>query len=209
MKNSTQQLPANHKRKLLRKMLRQKRRALSPQQQQRHANQLRNQIKHLPAFKRAKRVAVYLSQDGEIDLSPTIKWIWKAKKSCFLPVLNQRKRGHLFFSPFKPKQALVKNRFGIPEPRFAMRNMYLARRLDLILMPLVGFDRTGNRIGMGGGFYDRTFAYLNTKGNCQRPKLVGVAHSIQEAEQLPFQAWDIPMQAIITEQEVIVAKKTT
>jgi len=187
----------------IRTSLRQRRRNLNKNQQRQNAKKISSRLNHFSALRRAKRIGVYLSNDGEIDLMPTIKKIWQSGRQCFLPVLNKKQRGHLFFSPYKHKQKLVKNRFGIPEPKYSIRKMHHVRQLDVILMPLVGFDRRGNRIGMGGGFYDRTLAYLGINGSYKRPKLIGVAHSIQEVEQLPVQNWDIGMQVIATEKEII------
>jgi len=194
-------------RQQIRISLREKRRSLSLRQQRNNANGLASRLNHYAVLKRAKRIAVYLSNDGEIDLQPTINWIWRSGKQCYLPVLNKNKAGHLFFSPYQNRQILVKNRFGIPEPKYSIKKMHLARQIDVILMPLVGFDRNGNRIGMGGGFYDRTLAYLANKGAFQRPKLIGVAHSLQEVQRLPVKEWDIAMQAIVTEREIIRVNK--
>ena len=95
---------------------------------------------------------------------------------------------------------LVYNRFGIPEPQFDKRQCIKASLLNLVFLPLVGFDRKGNRIGMGKGYYDKTFS---SEIHCfHAPKLVGLAHSIQETGILP-NSWDIPLDAIFTEREKI------
>jgi len=190
-------------RQVLRNTLRNQRRSLSCQRQQINARKLSRQLSHFGPFKRAKRIAVYLSNDGEIDLKTCIQWIWKSGKICYLPVLDNHKDGHLIFLPYKKKQTLVKNKFGIAEPKYSQQQIRHARQIDVILMPLVGFDRNGNRIGMGGGYYDRTLAFLASNADYTRPRLIGVAHSIQELEQIKAEQWDIPLANIATEKEII------
>jgi len=191
-------------RQILRHSLRNQRRLLSPQQQQMNSRKLCSKLTHFSPLKRAKRIAVYLCTDGEINLEPIIKWIWGSGKTCVLPVLNKKKAGHLFFLPYKKNQTLVKNKYSIAEPQYSLKQIRHARQVDVILMPLVGFDRSGNRIGMGGGYYDRTLAFLTSNGSTNRPKLIGVAHSLQEIEKIQAEKWDIRLSAIATEKEIII-----
>ena len=187
----------------IRVSLRHKRRHLSPLKQQLHAKKLARRLFNLKKVRQAKKIAVYLSNDGEINLSELIKKLWKSNKHCYLPVLDKKRSGYLVFLPYYKNQQLVKNRFKIPEPIYRYRNSLLAKQLDVIIMPLVGFDKQANRIGMGGGYYDRSLSYMekDTKNRhvTQRPLLIGVAHSIQEVKQIPIASWDVRLNMIVTD----------
>jgi len=97
---------------------------------------------------------------------------------------------------------LLPNRFGIPEPPLKHRHIRMPWGLELILLPLVAFDSDCNRLGMGGGFYDRTLAYLRHRCCWRRPRLIGVAHECQRVEGLPVNEWDVALDAVITERRV-------
>ena len=106
------------------------------------------------------------------------------------------------FAPYEKNTQLRKNCFGVLEPLYQKKQLKTARQLDMILAPLVGFDEQGNRMGMGGGFYDRALYHLKCKNPAaqrSRPMFVGIAHEIQNVPQLDSQSWDIPLHAIITE----------
>jgi 5-formyltetrahydrofolate cyclo-ligase len=97
----------------------------------------------------------------------------------------------------------VPNRFGIPEPAVARRDWRSARRLDVIVAPLVAFDRSGRRLGMGGGWYDRTLGFRRFHASFRRPWFIGLAYGFQEVARLEADAWDVPMDAVITEREAV------
>jgi len=151
-------------------------------------------------LQRSCRIAVYLSEDGELDLDPLIVCARRYGKRIFLPVLRARPDRALWFCEHRSGESLRENRFGIAEPDLRRRPPVRPWGLDLILMPLVGFDATGNRLGMGGGFYDRTLAYLNRRAHWRRPVLLGVAHECQRLERLDQHPWDIPLNGVITEE---------
>ncbi len=152
----------------------------------------------LPAFQRASRVAGYWPADGEIDPLPALARAFVAGKTCYLPVLCPQRDGHLHFAPWWPGVPLRRNRFGIAEPIAPRRDWLAPRMLDLVLVPLVGFDMAGNRLGMGGGYYDRSFAFVRPA--CwHRPRLVGVAFDRQRVDGLLRRPWDVPLDAVITE----------
>ena len=113
------------------------------------------------------------------------------------------KRQH--FARYSQHSQLITNRFGILEPCIKGAVIAPAWSLDLILMPLVGFDRQGNRLGMGGGFYDRTLAFT-ARGQRPAPQLVGLAYSFQEVAPISPRKWDIPLNRIMTENETINCK---
>ncbi len=186
----------------LRRQLRQQRRELDAETQLRHGAHLYQQLRHCDLYRRSKRIAAYLPEDGEIDSGYIIHNAWRAKKQIYLPVLSPFGNS-LYFAPFQRGSAMRKNRFGIPEPDSHPRHWLRARQLDLILMPLVGFDKQGNRLGMGGGFYDRTLAFTRYQANSHRPYLIGLAHQLQQVDALDYQPHDIAMQLIATEQGII------
>ena len=194
---------AKEQRNTLRKELRQQRRALTAQQQQAAATALDRVLGRQPLFLRSQHIAIYLPNDGEMDLSPLLQRALAMGKKCYLPVLSPLYHNRLWFAPYHSDSRLSLNRFGIPEPDCNHRQMRPVWALDLILTPLVAFDTQGNRLGMGGGFYDRTLAYLNRRQHWRKPRLLGTAHAFQQVAQLPCESWDIPLQGVVTEKELL------
>lgn len=182
----------------LRRELRAARRALSPTDQVNASLGVCRQLVKLPAFLRSDRIAVYFNNDGEVNLDPLMNAAWKMGKTLYLPVLHPFKNGELVFMEYHPGHPVAVNRFGIPEPISHHDTRCPAWLLDLILTPLVGFDEAGNRMGMGGGFYDRTFAFLRNNSKPRRPTLLGLAHECQKVEAITTESWDIPMDGIVT-----------
>lgn len=189
----------------IRKQLRSQRRSLSAEQQYILSEKITAILSVQPFFLRAKRLGIYLANDGEVDPSTIVGICQKSSKQCFLPVIHPLKTPRLHFARYRQNSQLIANRFGILEPSLRTTKMVPPWSLDLILMPLVGFDRRGNRLGMGGGFYDRTLAFT-ARGQHPAPRLVGLAYSFQELESISPQIWDIPVDHIITEQEIIGAQ---
>lgn len=192
-------LPPDSDKRQLRRSLRARRRALSVFAQRRAATQLAQRAVRQPWFIRASSLAFYLAADGEIDPMPLIRCAWRLGKRIFLPSLRDGSR--LAFVEYHPAAPMRPNRFGIAEPCASIAVSLNA--LDVVCLPLVGFDRGGGRLGMGGGFYDRTFARRRTA----RPQLIGLAHSVQECEALPREAWDIPLYGVLTERGWIAARR--
>ncbi len=179
----------------LRRRLRARRRQLSPLQRQRATQGVCAVIARHPLFRQARRIALYRAADGEIDPLPLARLARRLGKALYLPVL--RPGGHLGFVAWREGAVLRRNRFGIAEP---VGPRLSAQQLDLVLLPLVAFDCRGGRLGMGGGFYDRTFAWMNKAGSFRRrPLLVGLAHAFQQVESLPREPWDVPLAAVATE----------
>lgn len=133
--------------------------------------------------------------DGEIDpLTLAHSRHFIKRHRFYLPVLQRFPADTLRFAPWHPGLRMLRNRFGIPEPRG--RALRMARHMDALLLPLTGFDAQGNRLGMGGGFYDRTLAGQRPR---HRPLLIGVAHACQEVAALPAQPWDVPLALVVTD----------
>lgn len=189
----------NLSRAALRRLLRQARRALTPHQQRRAARDLYRQLAQHPLFRRARQLALYLPNDGEIDPRPLLRAAQKRGKRTYLPVLNPWPRTRMAFQRVHPGEPLVRNRFRILEPRPCPARQRRIWTLDLVLMPLVGFDEHGGRLGMGGGFYDRSLAYRARRRNGQKPTLLGLAHECQKVDRLPLESWDVPLRATVTD----------
>jgi 5-formyltetrahydrofolate cyclo-ligase len=187
----------------LRRSLRAARRQLSRRQQRLASDGLVKRFRGTPHLLRARSVALYYANDGELNPALLARWLWSSGKSVYLPVLHPRHEGELLFVPWQPDTLLSRNRFGIPEPVTTRSTIRPAWTLDLILTPLVGFDREGRRLGMGGGFYDRTLARMQRRPQPRKPGLWGIAHDCQEMEHLPCEPWDIPLDGVITGTRVL------
>ena len=182
----------------LRKHLRRKRRSLSFEQQQQASEQLAlNLLKH-PDLHRARHIGIYLANDGEIDPHLYIDLARRKGIHFYLPILHPIYPGKLVFSPYFDGIRLSANRFGIPEPPFPRSRRRPAWALDAVLFPLVGFDENGGRLGMGGGFYDLTFAFSRIRPG-MAPKLIGLAHDFQKVRELPIEPWDVPLHGVVTD----------
>jgi 5-formyltetrahydrofolate cyclo-ligase len=117
-------------------------------------------------------------------------------------VLHPYLPGRLWFVRYWRDDPMRRNRFGIPEPARRGRQLCPARTLNLVLLPLVGFDAGCNRIGMGKGYYDRSFAFLRARQHWQRPLLIGLAHECQRIETIAPRPWDVPLDAVVTERRI-------
>ncbi|MDP1925553.1 MAG: 5-formyltetrahydrofolate cyclo-ligase [Thiobacillus sp.] len=148
---------------------------------------------------RAQRIGFYLPQGGEFDAHPLLDQALMMKRQCYLPMLPRRGRV-MRFGRVGRKTQMTKNRYGIAEPVDA--RALRARQLDLLLMPLVGFDHQGYRLGMGGGYYDATLAYMQRRRSWRKPRLVGIAYECQRVEKLPHDPWDMPLDAVLTERQL-------
>ncbi|MES0328319.1 MAG: 5-formyltetrahydrofolate cyclo-ligase [Gammaproteobacteria bacterium] len=191
-------MPAQINANSLRQQKREQRRQLNPSQQAKHAQQLAERLLKHSTFIDSQRIAAYLSNDAEIDPVHIIEQAWKLGKQVFLPVLSAHENS-LLFAPYDKGSRMCRNQFGIDEPDCPPKHWLTAQHMDLILLPLVAFDEQGNRMGMGGGFYDRSLANIRQQ---EKPtQLIGLAHEIQKTGQLDVQSWDIPLHAIATESD--------
>jgi 5-formyltetrahydrofolate cyclo-ligase len=189
----------------IRKLKRSQRQALSTEEQLQHSVAMCDILIKQRNYRNSQHIACYLANDGEIDPYLLIEHAWFAKKDVYLPVLSPIKDS-LYFAPYDINSEFKLNRFDIAEPICHPSDWVKAHQLDLILLPLVAFDLAGNRVGMGGGFYDRTLAYLQHRRHWRKPSLLGLAHEIQKADNLHRQNWDIPLNGIITEEKYYAAE---
>ncbi|MCB4795304.1 5-formyltetrahydrofolate cyclo-ligase [Pseudomonas sp. NP21570] len=184
----------------LRRKLRHARRQLTPAQRRLAARRLYRQLAQHPRFRRARHIALYLPNDGEIDPRLLLQAAQRRGKATYLPVLNPWPRTRMVFQRIEPGEQLRRNRFGILEPVIRTARQRRVWALDLLLMPLVGFDGKGGRLGMGGGFYDRSLAYRAMRKKSHKPTLLGLAHECQRVDRLPLESWDVALQATVTDQ---------
>lgn len=182
----------------LRNLLRGRRAAIGRTERRRAAAALARNALHHGLLARYRRIGIYLAHGAEINTLALINRALGLRRACYLPMLPFGRGRMLWFNRLQPGQPWVSNRYGIPEN--ATTQQLRARQLDLLFVPLVGFDDHGNRIGMGGGFYDTTLAYLRRRVAWRKPYLVGVAFECQHISgELPHDPWDAPLDAVLTE----------
>ena len=192
----------------IRKRIRKQRKHLTQQQQLRAAHHVTHNIKQLGLFLKHQRFACYLATQGEINTQLLIDELWHHKKECLLPILHCSKQNKLQFMPFNEETTLIHNRYGILEPKRQTSLICPLHSIDILFMPLVAFDTQGQRIGMGGGYYDRTLNFLLRRHAWKKPKLIGLAYEFQKTEHIPKQAWDISLDLIITETTIYNPNKS-
>lgn len=146
-------------------------------------------------FRAAKLIACYLPMSDEVDVREIIERAWRANKRVFAPIT--RNTGEMFFREIQPETTLTRNSMGIWEPRSG--EFISPRALHIVLTPTVAFDSFEHRIGMGGGYFDRCFAFLRHRKKWMKPKLLGVAFECQKVEKISPNAWDIRLYRIFTE----------
>lgn len=185
----------------LRIQLRQQRQVISTEQRYRAAQMAATVWREHPLFQTHHTFAAYLGLDEEFDAMPIIQEIWRAQKQCYLPVINESEK-NLKFMRYHPDDALHRNRYHILEPMSS--DAMLPENLDIVLLPLVGFDLRGNRLGMGAGYYDRTFQFLLKNPQKKHPKLIGLAYAFQLMNELDADPWDVPLDAVVSEEGVRV-----
>jgi len=156
--------------------------------------QLSAQLVRFMAERPGTRISAFWPFRGEPDLTPALRVLHDAGRRIYLPVLQGQE---MTFGRWSPDIAMRPNRFGIPEPQSA--EFCPADTLDWVLMPMLAFTEAGSRLGMGGGFYDRTFEFLLHSDAGPQPVLVGVAYSLQQAPALPVDRWDVPLSVVITD----------
>jgi 5-formyltetrahydrofolate cyclo-ligase len=171
------------------------RRSMTASERARASRQITDQFLNSRYFFSSEAIACYVAAWDEVDTSAIIERAWCAKKRVFLPVIAAH--GRMFFRETLPGTDLARNDFGLWEP--VSGELIDANRLDVVVAPLVVFDTQGSRIGMGGGYFDRAFAFLAGRTHWLRPKLIGVAFECQRAQKITRNPWDIPVFRVLTE----------
>ena len=192
--------PPSAARRSLRASLNARRRQVAKQQRQQVARLVARHADRALQLQSHWRIAVYAALPWELDSAPLIALAESRGCRVFLPCIDRRRtsRAMRFVSMQGPLQ---NNRLGIAEPQGT--EVLAARWLDVVFLPLLAFDRRGVRLGTGGGFYDRAFAFRNLRGVWHVPRLVGLAYAFQEVEHIDAAAHDVLMDAVVTERGVI------
>lgn len=186
-------------RQISRKKLQQQRAKITLNEQKKISAIIAEQLSQHPIFLQSRTIASYKPIQHEIDPSELIQKAWKNKQNCYLPVLYLQQ---LIFCPYQADTLLKKNRFNIPEPPLSLDACIAPQDIDLVLVPLVGFTEKGQRLGMGAGFYDRSFAFLLNSPRAARPFLLGLAYEWQKLASFIEKSWDVPLNAVITEKQI-------
>ncbi|MDE2272358.1 MAG: 5-formyltetrahydrofolate cyclo-ligase [Xanthomonadaceae bacterium] len=196
----------NDSRAVLRARMQARRDGLDARQRIAAAAGVFKSLQQLPEFLTDSNVAGYWAMRGELPLNLAVASLRRNGQHYFLPVLGDGK--HLRFAEYPEGAGLRSNRFGIPEPDTDARSRHGAGDMDVILLPLLAFDRRGHRLGTGGGWYDRSLAFLQDTRRPSRPLLVGVGYAFQEADTIPAQHWDIDLDYVATDSELIACHPT-
>lgn len=183
----------------LRKQLKRRRAVIPPQQRQQAAKRAWQHLRHWPPLRRAKKIACYLAMPDEFPTDAIIAGLLRQGKAVYVPIIDRYQQRKMVFQRFAPAVPKQRNRFGIVEPILESRHQVPTAQLDLVLMPLVGFDQCGVRLGMGGGYYDTNFAFRMDRWRLRKPLLLGLAFNVQHCEHLKRNEWDVPVDAMLTE----------
>ena len=191
-----------------RRRLRELRLALGPAERAAAERAIRATLVGLGVFRRGAHVALYLPMRGEVDVRPCLDVARRHGSHLYVPRVVSRRRRQMLFAPWTEDGAHRTNAFGILEPGSAA-GARPAIGLDTVVLPLVGFDSSGNRLGMGAGFYDRALRRrLDRSATWRRPRLIGVAYACQQLPVIPASPWDVPLDLVVTERGVIVPGRT-
>ena len=188
--------------------IREKRRQMDASVRAERSEQICRTIADRADFRAATNVAVFLAFDGEPDLSSLISVAWDREQHVFLPIVHGKGQP-MTFAAYDPSTKMVANRLGILEPDRSTSQLIEPAELDCVLTPLVAFDPNCHRIGVGGGFYDRTFAFKRTDSEMQnekakkavKPTMIGVAFDLQKIELIEPQPWDVQLDTVVTENQ--------
>jgi 5-formyltetrahydrofolate cyclo-ligase len=187
-----------------RRRLRELRLALGPAERAAAERAIRATLLQLGVFRRGAHVALYLPMQGEVDVRPCLEVARRHGSHVYVPRIVSRRRRQMLFAPWTEGGAHRTNAFGIVEPGSAAGARPVIG-LDTVVLPLVGFDANGNRLGMGAGFYDRALRRRLDRGAAwRRPRLIGVAYACQQLPVIPASPWDVPLDVVVTERGIIV-----
>lgn len=190
----------DQQRDILRRYVIEQRDALTKEQLRAASRDMCLLLESTPEFHHAVHIAAYWPVKGEMDVRPVIEQARRYNKHVYLPVIGDDNT--LRFAPYETDTPLRENKYRISEPDVSAEQLVSPRDLDLVILPLVVFDSYGNRLGMGGGYYDRTFAFLNDEPDAVKPVLVGAAHEFQHTGEIPPHSWDVKTRMVVTEQQV-------
>ena len=185
----------------LRARLKAQRSALGAAERIAAAQGIAAQLAKLPELEVDQRIGGYFAVNGELSLHLVVAQCWRRGQAFHLPIAGAQRR--LRYAPYAAGTPIEPNRFGIPEPLVDEAALVTPDSLELVLVPLLAFDRRGHRLGYGGGFYDASFAFLGERERPSVPLLVGVGYGFQEMPALAPEPWDVRLDFIVTENELI------
>ena len=194
----------NESRALLRARMSVRRNELDAKQRIAAAAGVLDSLESLPEFMTDANVAGYWAVRGELPLNLAVASLTRREQQYFLPVLGQARQ--LRFAEYREGARLQGNRFGIPEPEVPTEALQTAGDMDVILLPLLAFDRKGHRLGTGGGWYDSSLAFLGNEPRPARPLLVGIGYGFQEVEAVSIEPWDVDLDYVATDAELIACR---
>jgi 5-formyltetrahydrofolate cyclo-ligase len=192
-------------RSLLRTEMRRRRRALSADERASASRQFARILRRSNLLRPGRHIAVYAAHDAEADPSAIVSLARRNGCKLYLPAIADYRRRRMEFRPYSRAARLRPNRYGIAEPVLGAPRVAV-RQLDLVLLPLVAVDPSGTRLGTGAGFYDRCLQHLRTGRRWRRPKLIGLGYEFQRVGQLAACAWDVPLDALLTEKDLYALK---
>ncbi len=183
-----------HSKGVLRRQQRHLRRNLATQQRSALDHAICRHLLNLIASREPQLVAAYSPFDGEADITPVFRHLTDYGITLALPVISAGPIKSMAFKAWQPESKMQRNSYGILEPQEG--GVVSPPDIDILIVPLLAYDRCGNRLGMGAGYYDR---YLEPLRDSSRPLRLGAAYSIQEIEQINSDDWDIPLHGIVNE----------
>ena len=186
----------------LRQRAREARRALSAHERAVAADNVRDRLRVLPVFSGAQRIGGYAAVASELSLGPTFDEAMRCGQSVYLPHVEHTAPDMRFAHWNGQSRRLMANRFGIPEPLVDVADLVPADTMAVILLPLLAFDGVGGRLGSGAGYYDRALAFRRERP--APPWLIGIGFACQEVERIPMAEWDVPLDMVVTEREVVI-----
>lgn len=188
-------------RQVLRSELQARRAAATPAQRIAAAQNLRGTLEQIPEFLTDANIGGYWATSGELPLMALFDGMRQRDQIFHLPVVGPLRS--LQFVAWKIGDEVAPNRYGIPEPVHERSRRVAVDMIDVLLIPMLGFDRAGNRLGFGGGYYDRALEFLREREKPASTLLVGVGYSFQEVEHIDAEPWDVKLDYIATERELI------
>jgi 5-formyltetrahydrofolate cyclo-ligase len=192
---TTEPLPATSDLQALRRQLRARRRTIVGTERQQAAVRISRLVDNAGLLRPGRRIGLYLSMPEEVDTTPLLQLAQRRRCVIALPRVTSKRHARMRFFVFDG--SMKRGAYGIREP--GGRQGLRARELDVVFMPLVGFDAAGNRLGMGKGFYDRCLAHRVAMRNWRRPLLAGIAYEVQQVSSLPRAGHDVPLDVIVTD----------
>ncbi len=190
----------------LRAELRARRRAVPLSERASASRQFARILQRSHQLRPGRRIAIYVAHDSEADPSAIVRLAQRNRCELYLPAICDYRRRRMEFRRYSIGARLRPNRYGIGEPERGASARIAVRRLDLVLAPLVAVDPRGTRLGTGAGFYDRCLQHLRAGRRWRRPKLIGVGYEFQRVAQLAARAWDVPLDALLTEKGLYIFK---